>query len=74
MSVPRRRVNAKTPQLSAVPVPSEPTTEPKASVAQQILALHKRQEAELAKLLAQKLKPPLVASNHNSATSAAQPN
>jgi hypothetical protein len=67
----RRRINAKTPQLSTVPVLSEPKAEPKASVEEQILALHKRQEADLAKLLAQKPQPPIVAPDHNSAISSA---
>ena len=70
----RRRVNAKTLQLSAESVPSEPKAEPKASVEEQIRALHKRQEADLAKLLAQKLQPSIVVSDHNSAVSSAATN
>ena len=70
----RRRVSAKAPQLSAESVPGEPKAEPKASVEEQILALHKRQEAELAKLLAQKLQPSIVVSDHNSAVSSAATN
>ena len=67
----RRRINAKTPQLSTVPVLSEPKAEPKASVEEQILALHKRQEADLAKLLAQKLQPSIVVPDQNAAFSSA---
>ena len=70
----RRRINAKTPQLSTVPVLSEPKAEPKASVEEQILALHKRQEADLAKLLAQKLQPSIVVPDQNSAVSSAATN
>jgi len=69
----RRRINAKTPQLPAAQAPSV-AAEPKASIEDQILALHKRQEADLARLLAQKQQQPIVVPDQNSAVPSAPTN